>query len=122
MKAKIIMLFSVLMISGLIIFPACSDDNPTTGTLTVVILNFETGLPVAGEQVYLATSYEHLKTGVHYRNAWTNNLGVAYFGDLPPLIYYIDTQQWNDWIASHVYAGYDDYVVLYVNTPQGKKK
>jgi len=121
MNRKIILVFAALLISGLTIFPGCKDDNPTFGTLTVVVQDFLTGLPVAGEQVYIATSYQNMQNKTFYRNAWTNDLGIVYFGELPPLVYFIDTQDWQDWVASQVYAGYDDYVVLFVNTPEDTK-
>lgn len=110
------------MIAGFLTFSSCSDPDPTFGTLTIIVYNPSNGTVITNEQVYLATSLNNLKQGIYIKNAWTNNLGLVYFGDLPPGFYYYDTEHWEDYGATQLYAGFDFYVHLYVNTPASPKK
>ena len=119
---KILSIFAGILMTGLILFPGCAEEKITWGTLSVTVLDFYTGLPINNEQVYLATSFTNMKQGIYFRDAWTNALGTVYFTNLSPLVYYYDTKNWQDWGAAQVYAGYDHYVYLFVNTPADKKK
>ncbi len=122
MKTKLTFLTAALMIAGFFFFSSCNSPEPTFGTLTITVYNPASGMLIPGEQVYLASSLNNLKQGIYLRTAWTDNLGLVYFGELPPGFYYYDTEHWEDYGATMVYAGWDFYVHLYVNTPVAGKK
>jgi len=120
MKKSIHLLFAAFLLCGLIASSGCKKSDATTGTLTLYVTDFYTGLPIVNEQVYLATSYANMQQGIYFATAWTDLNGVAYFGELPPLTLWYDTQHWQNWGAIRIFAGVDQYVFLYVNF-QGKK-
>ncbi|MEI7981142.1 MAG: hypothetical protein WCI71_05785 [Bacteroidota bacterium] len=121
MKTKLLF-FSTVMIALFFAISSCTSPNPTVGTLTITVYNPSSGALIVGEQVYLATSLTNLKQGIYIRTAWTNNFGLVYFGDLTPGFYFYDTEHWEDYGATQLYAGLDFYVHLYVNTPAVRKK
>jgi len=120
MKKIVPAIFALMLISITFISPSCTPKDPTVGSLSVYVLDFYTGFPVANEQVYLATSYINMQKGGYYAVTWTDLTGRAYFGDLPPAYYWFDTYDWQDWGAVQTYAGHDQYVYLYVNVSQKK--
>jgi hypothetical protein len=122
MRSKLLLMVGLILFSGLILTPSCTVTDPTFGTLTVTVYDPVTGIIVADEEVYLATSLDNLKAGIYLKTGWTGSKGSIYFGDLPPAFYYFDTARWEDYGAAQVYAGIDQYVILYVNTPAAPKK
>ncbi|MEI7500495.1 MAG: hypothetical protein WCK84_08585 [Bacteroidota bacterium] len=122
MNIKLLFLILVTLIAGSFTFSSCSDEYPTFGTLTITVYNPATGSVVAGEKLYLATSLSNLKQGIYLYTERTNSLGLVYFGNLAPGFYFYDTENWEDYGATNIYAGVDFFVHLYVNTPGSKKK
>jgi len=107
----------MLLFGNLVLFPSCKVENPTTGILVIRVMDTN-GELVVGEQVFLATSHENLKNGIYYATAWTDLDGEVLFMDLNPIYYWYDTEHWEDYGATQVYAGIEHYVILWVNTPQ----
>ena len=122
MKTKLLLIIPLFLFAGLIILPSCNTPEPATGNLFITVYNPGTGSLVVNEQVYLATSYYNLTHGIYLRTAWTNIAGQVYFGDLDPGYYYYDTEHWEDYGGTLLYAGFDFYVHLYVNTPGVSQK
>jgi len=122
MKKRIYFLSAMILLCGLIISPGCTKNDSTTGSLTIYISDFYSGLPIVNEQVYLATSYANMQQGIYYATGWTDFNGMAYFGEISPATFWYDTQDWQDWGAVRTFAGVDQYVFLYVNTPAKKAK
>jgi len=122
MKRKLSMIFTVVTLCSLVFTPSCTVKDPTFGNLTVAVYNPATGLYIANEQVYLATSLADLQNGIYIKTGWTDFNGLIYFGELAPGYYYYDTYDWEDYGGSMVYAGSDYYVTLSVNTPRPLKK
>lgn len=119
MKKRFFFLFSLILLSGIVFSPGCTK-NETTGTLSIYVSDFYTGLPIINEQVFLATSYANMQQGIYYATAFTDYNGMAFFGGISPAFYWYDTQDWQDWGAVKTVAGIDQYVFLYVNTPVKK--
>jgi len=119
MKKSMLIFFAFIMLSGVVFSPSCTK-NETTGTLTIYVSDFFTGLPIINEQVYLATSYANMQQGVYVATGWTDYNGMVFFGGISPATYWYDTQDWQDWGAVRTFAGVDQYVFLYVNTPAKK--
>lgn len=114
----IIIMFAVFV---LVLFPRCSSKNPTTGSLKVTVLNYQTNQPVVNELLYIASSYDNLKNKVYLNSLYTDANGQVMFHDLTPMLVYYDTQTWDNYGATQVYAGIDMHALLYVNTPPVKK-
>jgi len=117
MKHKLLVFFSVLLFTSLIISPSCKTEDPIFGTLTITAYNPVTGAVVPNIQINVAKSLAELKAGSYYRTGWTNDKGEIYFGEMPPMFYYYGAQGWDDYGAVQVDAGNDFYVHLYLNTP-----
>jgi|GEM_PF-343162 len=117
MKKHIPFVVAVLLMCHLVFLPSCFPADPIVGSLTVKVLDFYTGLPVISEKVYIATSYTNMQQGNYYAVTMTDLNGNAFFGEIPPLVYYYDTETWQDWGAIQTYAGIDQYAYLYVNDP-----
>lgn len=113
---------AVLLMCTLVFLPSCFPADPTVGSLTVKVLDFYTGLPVINEKVLIATSYASMQHGIYYAATWTDLNGNAWFSEIPPAVYWYDTQTWQDWGAIQTYAGIDQYAYLYVNDPYKKTK
>jgi len=122
MKKNIQFVVAVLLMSNLVFLPSCFPADPTLGSLTVKVLDFYTGLPVVNEKVYIATSYANMQHGIYYCTSCTDLNGNAFFGEIPPSVYWYDTHTWQDWGAIQTYAGIDQYAHLYVNDPFKKAK
>lgn len=115
-RKPVLFWISILLVSGFLCLPSCSTEDPTTGILNITVLD-TWGFPVAFEQVYLATSHQNLKEGIYVSSGWTNEFGQIAFYGLIPIVYWYDTEHWEDYGANQVYAGIEDYVFLWVNTP-----
>ena len=122
MKKKLLFFITLIIFSGLIITPSCKTADPTFGTLSITVFDPVTGLPIPNLQINLATSFSDLKAGVYIKSAWTDAMGLVYFGNLTPLYYFYGSQLYDDYGALHIYAGNDFYAHYYPNTPhQGGK-
>jgi hypothetical protein len=120
MKRILTGILAILVTAGLLITPSCTTEDPTTGILVITVMN-EFGELIVGEEVFLATSYQNLKNKIYVVSAWTDDTGEAFFANLAPGYYWYDTANWEDYGATQVYAGIEHYVILWVNTPPGKK-
>ncbi|MEI6888335.1 MAG: hypothetical protein ACOYM0_09010 [Bacteroidales bacterium] len=121
MRKKIFAVFSVLTFSCLVLFSGCTSKNATTGTLTVMVVDYLTNVPIPNELVYIATSYQNLQNHIWVNSLYTDANGKAFFRDLTPFVMYYDTEHWENYGAIQVYAGIDQTTILYVNTPFVKK-
>jgi len=112
-----------IYVSGFFIFtctamlPSCSTNESVIGILVIKVIDADEN-PVVAEQVFLALTYEQMKTKDYFASSWTNKDGNATFIDLTPLYYWYDTEHWEDWGAIQVYAGIEQLITLRVNTPQ----
>jgi len=117
MKAKIMFVNLFLVFAGIVNLSSCTTvPDPTFGTLTITVYNSITDEIIQGEQIFLATSLSNLKQGIYLKNAWTNEKGMVFFGELAPGYYFFDAENWEDYGASNIYAGVDYNVHLYVNS------
>lgn len=121
MRKYFLMVLSALTFSWLILFSGCSSKNPTTGTLTVIVYDYMTNTVIPNELVYIASSYQNLRNHVWMNSLYTDASGRAYFHDLAPIVTFYDTEHWESYGASQVYAGIDETAILYVNSPLPKK-
>jgi len=118
MKKLFIGLTGLLLFSTIVMLPSCTpDDRVTVGILVIKVMDTNGNLLV-GEQVFLATSYQDLQAGRYITNQWTDDKGEVLFMDLTPIDYWYDTEHWEDYGAVQVYAGIEQFVTLWVNTPQ----
>ncbi|MCX6284890.1 MAG: hypothetical protein NTW31_11730 [Bacteroidetes bacterium] len=122
MRKSFFMVLSAITFSWLMLFSGCSSKNPSTGTLTVIVYDYMTNTVVPNELVYLATSYQNLRNHVWINSLYTDANGRVYFHDLTPIITYYDTEHWENYGATQVYAGIDETAILYVNNPLVSKK
>ena len=107
----------ILLVGVMPVFTGCDAEDPVDGLLVITVMD-ENNNRIPYEQVFLATSYENLKAGIYEYNGWTDENGQVTFLFLPPKYYYYDTEHWEDYGSTLVYAGLEHYVILYVNTPQ----
>ncbi len=117
MKKLFILLSGFLFFVSIVMLPSCSSEEATVGILVIKVMDTD-GNIVIGEQVYIATSYQNLKAGNYVSNQWTDQDGTVLFMDLTPVVYWYDTEHWEDYGAVQVYAGIEQFVTLWVNTPQ----
>lgn len=117
MKKLFALMTGVLLFSSILILPSCNSEEPTIGILVISVID-TTNTPVANEQVYLAASYEDMIAKNYLGSKWTNQEGIVTFINLPPLIYWYDTEHFENWGAIQVYAGIEQLVTLRVNTTQ----
>jgi hypothetical protein len=111
------LLFMILF--GGIYFSSCSDNPPTTGTLTVTVLD-SLGQPIPYANVNLAATFSDLRAKNFIKTYQTTVNGDVYFADLKPMLYWYNSDKFKDLGAVQVYAGKDYFVTLYENSP-GKK-
>jgi len=121
MRNRFFLFLSALTFSSLLLLSGCNSKSPETGTLTITVIDYMTNLPVPNQLVYIATSYANLKNHVWLNSLYTDANGKVFFHDLMPVMTYYDTEQWEDYSATQVYAGIDQLAVLYVNDPLSKK-
>jgi len=117
MKKWIVFLAGLLLFGGVILFPSCNEEQPTTGILVIQVVD-SNGFAIPEEQVFLAISLQNLTTGIYISEGWTNEQGVVFFADLLPLHYWYDTEHWEDYGGAQVWAGVEHIVTLRVTTPQ----
>jgi hypothetical protein len=120
MRKNIVMIISTLSFCGLMTFSGCSSKNATDGTVTITIVDYKTNLPIPNELVYISSSYENLKNHVWLDSKYTDGTGRVSYRLTPILVYY-DTEHWENYGATQVYAGTDESVILYVNNTFPKK-
>jgi len=121
MRKSFFAILSALTFSWLILFSGCTSKNPETGTITIMVVDYVTNLPVPNQLTYIATSYQNLRNHIWINSLYTDANGKAFFHDLVPIIVYYDTEQWENYGAMQVYAGIDQTAILYVNNPLRKK-
>jgi len=122
MRKSRIIVFSLLTFSWLIMLSGCNSKSPTTGTLTIQVIDYMTNTPVTGQLVYIASSYQNLKNHIWINSLYTDAGGKVFFNSLAPIITFYDTERWENYGAMQVYAGIDQTAILFVNTPAGPKK
>ena len=114
-------MLSVLTFSWAVLFTGCNSKNATTGTLTIMVVDYANNVVIPNELVYIATSYTNLQNHVWMNSLYTDANGKVFFHDLSPIITFYDTEHWENYGAMQVYAGIDQTAILYVNTPVTKK-
>jgi len=121
MKRQIIAFLALILITGSFIFSSCAGKVATTGTLTVTAMSkdstFTTPKAVA---IYLATSKYNLDNHVYAATGYLNTSGSNIFRDLLPKNYWYKVEGWDDCGAIEVFAGLDESVILWLNTPSKK--
>lgn len=117
MKKLFIILSGFLFFASIVMLPSCSSEEATVGILVIRVMDTDGNL-IVGEQVYLATSHQNMKSGNYISNQWTDEDGEVLFMSLPPFYYWYDTENWEDYGAVQTYAGIEQFVTLWVNTPK----
>ena len=100
-------LFLLIMVSS------CTKNDPTTGMMTITVVD-KFDLPVASQAVYLAESWGALSGSEFQKTGWTDDKGKVKFIDLKPGTYWYSTQDYDNYGAATVVAGYDTQVILVV--------
>ncbi|MBE0646682.1 MAG: hypothetical protein IH596_02740 [Bacteroidales bacterium] len=117
MRKLFVLMSGLLLLGSLVILPSCSSEDATVGILVIQVMTSD-GNVLVGEPVYLATSYQNLQSKNYVASGWTDQYGEVLFMDLTPLEYWYDTEHWEDYGAVQTYAGIEQFVTLWVNTPQ----
>ena len=120
-KSKFL-IFSIAACIILSVNTGCSSKNPTNGTILIKVIDYKTNLVVPNELVYIALSYDNLKNHIWLNSLYTDVNGKVFFHDLNPVTIYYDTEHWENYGAAQIYAGIDESVILYVDTPIQKKR
>lgn len=121
MKRKFPVFLILLLLSGAFLFTACKDKAPTVGNLTVTARTTNATI-VANTGIFLATSKDNLDNQVNIIYGTLNSTGSFQFRDLIPQYYYYRVQGYSDIGASEVFAGVDESVIIYLNSPSSSKK
>jgi hypothetical protein len=112
----------LILLSGAFYFSSCKGKDATTGTLSITAMTstgaVSTTTPVG---IHLATSKANLDNNVYVATGWLNANGSYIFRDLTPKFYWYNVDGWNDYGASDVYAGIDESVILWLNSPSSSK-
>ena len=111
----------VVLISTMIFFASCNKSDPTVGNLHITIID-TTGNPVSSVMAHLSTDKTSILNAVYSNTGWTDGSGNVRFQDLTPGYYWYGVPGWQDIGAVQVYAGIDQYVYLYLNSPVLPKK
>ncbi len=118
---KITAIFILLTLGGFLFFSSCSDKPATQGSLTIVAMN-SSGDLLKNVQINLSVNREDLAGHVNATSSTTNENGAVIFRELNPGTYWYNTAGFDDFGATKVYAGIDQYVIFWVNNPTGGKK
>ena len=110
---------TITLLSSLIILTTCSEKIATVGNLHIIVMD-TVGMPVPTWQVYISSSWQDQKAGLHSASAWTDANGQTYFDDLAPGYYWYSAEGWTDYGAVKVLAGEDMHVYLWLNSHQKK--
>ena len=121
MKRKFSVFLALILISGTFLFISCKDKAPIVGNLTVTAKTTSTGVSLMDTPIYLATSKEDLDNQVYAINSTLDANGIRQFRDLVPKYYWYKVQGWDDIGAVEVFAGTDESVIIYLNSPSSKK-
>jgi hypothetical protein len=121
MKRKIPVFLVLILISGTFLFISCSDKAPIVGNLTVTAKTTSTGVSLTDTPIYLATSKDDLDNQISVIYSTLDANGSRQFRDLAPKYYWYKVQGWDDIGAVEVFAGTDESVILYLNSPSSKK-
>lgn len=113
-------LYSVMILAVVFMLSACKDEEPTMGTLSVVVMD-STGVSVPNLQVNLARTSEDLKNHIYIESAYSNNMGAVMFHNLSSDVYWYSASGWDDYGSAKIFTGIDLYAVLWLNNREGKK-
>ena len=123
MKRSFAVFLALILLFGAFFFPSCKGKEATVGTLSITVRTstgvVSTANPVA---IYLATSKDNLDNKVYVATGWLSGNGSYIFRDLAPRFYWYQADGWNDYGATDVYAGIDESVILWLNSPSSSKK
>lgn len=111
----------IILIMGIFVISSCSEKPATKGTLTVQVMD-STGAFVPDVKVNLSASRENLFTQTNSTGIFTNANGAVIFHDLTAGTYWCGAVGWEDYSAVKIYAGIDQYVILWLNKPLNHKK
>jgi hypothetical protein len=121
MKRKFKVFLALLFFSGAFFFFSCAGKQATTGTLTIIAMAKDSIIP-ANTPIYLATSKANLDNNIYASSGWLDANASKIFRDLSPKYYWYRVQGWDDCGASEVFAGIDETVILWLNSPSSARK
>jgi len=123
MKSPIRFFLSVIFLSGVFFLFSCKGKEATTGTLSITAMTTNGVLPTNPPvTIYLATSKSNLDNKIYVSTGYLNSGGSIIFRDLLPKYYWYKVEGWDDYGASDVYAGIDESVILWLNSPSSPTK
>jgi len=86
------------------------------GTLTITALKKDSTAS-AQLMICIAVSRENLDSKTYKDSSWTNSNSAVIFRDLQPGYYWYRVKGWDDYGASEVFSGFDESVILWLNSP-----
>ena len=111
---KVLALSSVITVLFFFIYlSSCDKKDPTTGMITITVVD-KFNLPITGQTVYLAESWGAISGSHFQKTGWTDDKGKVKFMELRPGTYWYTTQDYDNYGAATVVAGYDTQVILVV--------
>jgi hypothetical protein len=116
MKNTFRIFFALLVFSSAFFFISCAGKQATTGTLTIIALAKDSIIP-ANTPIHLASSKENLDNKIYVASGWLDSNASKIFRDLAPKYYWFRVEGWDNYGASEVFAGVDETVILWLNTP-----
>jgi len=123
MKRKFTVFLALILFSSAFFLFSCKGKIASTGTLSVTAMTKDGApSPSAPPAIYLATSKENMDNKIYESSGWLDANGSKIFRDLLPKYYWYRVEGWNDVGASAVYAGFDESVILWLNSPSAAKK
>jgi hypothetical protein len=118
MKRTIKVFLALLLFSSAFLFFSCAGKQATTGTLTVIVMGKDSIIPTnETTPIYLASSKANLDNKIYAASGWLDANSSKIFRNLTPNYYWYRIGGWDNYGASEVFAGIDETVILWVNTP-----
>jgi hypothetical protein len=121
MKRRFSVFLVFILLSSAFFLFSCAGKQATTGTLTVIAMAKDSIIP-ANTPIYLASSKENLDNKIYAASGWLDANASKIFRDLAPKYYWYRIEGWDNYGASEVFAGVDETVILWVNSPSPSKK
>ena len=114
---RIIKLFLIsTFITGTFFLSTCKSTESTMGTLTITAIMKDSSAS-SPFLVYIANTRENLDKKIYLDSSWTNANSATIFRNLKPQYYWYRVKGWDDYGASEVYSGFDESVILWLNSP-----